>query len=180
MYVQASYIYFFVQLFVINKSQFRIDALSSDNLSISTNVHGRPKLLKLGFLCRNINGTWILLCKITPDFCSRLGLKGNRGINEQDYNRTVHLVPEKENCRNGRWTNCAYTFRSQPNSQLTPNRPLITTHVVLANSTTNNEVDPESANNWPWTATIYFNGNYACLGVLLNKQWVLADKRCFR
>lgn len=67
------------------------------------------------------------------------------------------------------------------NEQGCTSRPLSTAQAVEANSTTNNEVDSsEAVNNWPWTATIYLNGHYACLGLLLNTQWVLADKRCIR
>lgn len=32
--------------------------------------------------------------------------------------------------------------------------------------------------HWPWLADIYVNGHLWCLGVLLNKQWVLAHTSC--
>lgn len=32
--------------------------------------------------------------------------------------------------------------------------------------------------HWPWLADIYVNGQLWCLGVLLNKQWVLVHETC--
>lgn len=32
--------------------------------------------------------------------------------------------------------------------------------------------------HWPWIASIYVNGDFKCLGVLLDRHWVLADETC--
>lgn len=36
----------------------------------------------------------------------------------------------------------------------------------------------ETHEHWPWVASIYINGELKCIGVLLDRNWVLADDHC--
>lgn len=41
-------------------------------------------------------------------------------------------------------------------------------------------VTKETEVHWPWAARIYVNGKLECVGVLLDKFWVLTESKCLK
>lgn len=88
-------------------------------------------------------------------------------------NTPVHKPPHKQ------------PHKPKP-SHLKPVKPSIIHNsipvvVVHANATitVHNETDTvTTSENWPWITSIYVNGDFQCLGVLLDRHWVLADETC--
>lgn len=38
--------------------------------------------------------------------------------------------------------------------------------------------EPDTQNEWPWLANIYVNGYLRCIGILLDRHWVIANELC--
>lgn len=41
-------------------------------------------------------------------------------------------------------------------------------------------IDKEKEIHWPWSARIYVNGKLVCIGVLLDKYWVITEISCLK
>lgn len=83
-------------------------------------------------------------------------------------------------------THSKVPHKHKPKPTIEPITPVIAPNqipVVIAHSnktsTSHKEIETVKANeNWPWIAHIYVNGDFKCLGVFLDRHWVLADEMC--
>lgn len=54
--------------------------------------------------------------------------------------------------------------------------PIIQVHTN--NGTTHKEIEFENHYHWSWSSSIYIDGSLKCIGILLDRHWVLADEKC--
>lgn len=73
----------------------------------------------------------------------------------------------------------------KPDKHVEPIKPIIQpdqkpTIIVPLDSNNDTKVEFITENfSAPWAASIYIDGNLACIGVLLDRYWILAERKCF-
>lgn len=139
-------------------------------------MHGQPELMKTGLLCKNVNGTWYLSCEIGANLCETHNIGRPDFIRSENYNLTIILSIEP-GCNRMKVITCDHSPQNTANSPLVP-------AIISPNNNSSKPIpienQVEAVEDLPWIVSIYLNGGYACLGVLIHKRWVLVDKRCIR
>lgn len=180
---------------------FCTDALLANNSIVLTDIHGRPKPHREGLLGKFKDGTWVVLSNFTlsnlkpkEDLCKLLGFPEHFDHNITMYGNFSY-TPEVPD--NGIYTETIYarienyagpftyvvctpfTDLIWTQSRMAPLLPESISKIqALHDIANNNELESESEEKWPWVVSIYVNGIYECLGVLLDSHWILADKTC--
>lgn len=151
----------------------------------------RPILNLNGIVAINNNGSWKALCanwtgiesSAATDVCISLGFaeyekfqkltiyakdfnkkrNDDDGINS-DLEHVKKIVLDQDKC-DALYVKCSNTTNVDLTYQIGLENKFNATKYNLY--------------NFPWNAAIYINGNYECIGIILNLNWILSFGNCF-
>lgn len=156
----------------------------SNGTAVSLDVDLRPELRSSGIVASNYRGNWRLTCtnqqendkqaRIAAYICSYLGFNDYHKYKTFPRNRlrnkTLTILNNASSFVEVKSTENCSLFYVKCSQEIT--------HPKMQHYVADEELLEEQFYT-PWNAAVHVDGNYQCVGVLIELSWVLTSSHCF-